>query len=235
MITKLAVIPARGGSTRLKDKNIYPLAGKPLIHYTVEAVIQSESFDRIVVSTDSQKIADAVSQFKDIEIVKRPAKYASATVTVLEALLALMEEYEKYDIFAYFLPTCPLRNADDIRGALKLLQPDVDSVVSVCRCSDPLQLTLIKKNDDIIPVFDNLTTGMTNSRYYTKYYRPNGGFYMSWWDKLLEGRNFFIGNVKGYELAKDRAIDIDSLPDIIYAEAILDYYSKNKTSRRNPL
>ena len=51
----LAVIPARGGSTRLKDKNIYPLGGKPLIRWTVEAVVESGVFDKIVVSTDSKK------------------------------------------------------------------------------------------------------------------------------------------------------------------------------------
>ena len=56
----LAVIPARGGSTRLKDKNVHPLGGKPLIRWTVEAVVKSRSFDTIIVSTDSDEIFDAV-------------------------------------------------------------------------------------------------------------------------------------------------------------------------------
>ena len=59
-MSRIAVIPARGGSTRLKDKNIYPIKGKPLISYTIETVIDSGQFDTIIVSTDSNKIKEVV-------------------------------------------------------------------------------------------------------------------------------------------------------------------------------
>ena len=59
--TKLAVVPARAGSTRLKDKNIYLLAGKPLIRWSVEAIVKSECYDKILISTDSDAIFDAVA------------------------------------------------------------------------------------------------------------------------------------------------------------------------------
>lgn len=221
-MTKLAVIPARGGSIRLKGKNIYPLNGKPLICYTIEAVVESRCFDTIIVSTDNDKIAGVASEFKEITIYRREQKYATARITVLEALLAMMDHISKHDIFAYFLPTCPFRNSDDIKGGIELLTNDVDSVVGIVEYSEPIQLALIKKGNDVVPVFDNLTAGLTNSRYIQKYYRPNGTFYMSWWDSLVRTKNFFVGNVKGYEMTREKSHNIDDVFDIFVAERIIE-------------
>ena len=220
MTSKLAVIPARGGSKRLKDKNFYPLNGKPLISYAIEAVLGSASFDKVMVSTDSPEIAKIAEQY-GIEVYERPSKYATDKMTVLEALIAMMEDVPKHDTFSYFLPTCPLVSSEDIKNGAALLDRHTDSVVSVVSYADPIQLAMIKKGDDMIPVFDNLTAGLTNSRYIQKYYKPSGAFYMSWWDNLIENKNFFVGNVKGYEMPKERSVDIDDLMDIKYAELIL--------------
>ncbi len=220
-ISKLAVIPARGGSTRLKDKNIYPLAGKPLISYTIEALIDSGCFDKILVSTDSDKIAEVAGQYNEVEIYKRPDKYATTRMIVVEALLAMMEEIEPFDVFAYFLPTCPFRNADDIKGGVNLLTEDVDSVISVHEYSEPLQLAMIKNGDDVFPVFDNLRAGITNSKYFNQYFKPNGGYYIGWWNRILTNRNFFTGRIKGYEMPKSRSIDINDNIDMLFAETVL--------------
>lgn len=221
MTTRLAVIPARGGSTRLAHKNIHPLGGKPLIQWTVEAVCGSGCFDRVLVSTDSPAIAEAARKAGKVEIHERPERYAGSRVTVLEALLALMEETPRHDVFAYFLPTCPFRSAEDIRGGVSLLVPEVDAVVSVCEYSEPPQLALLRSGDEVLPVFDNLRIGATNSRYITHYVKPSGGFYMAWWDRLLEQRNFFAGRTRGWLTPRERAVDIDDLLDIHYAEAVL--------------
>ena len=220
MTSRLAVIPARGGSARLKNKNIYPLNGKPLIGYSIEAVLDSASFDTVLVSTDSPDIA-AVAKDYGIEVYDRPAEYATERITVLEAMLAMMEHVTKHDIFAYFLPTCPLVSPADITAGVELLDETVDSVNSVVRYPDPIQLAMIKKGDHMIPIFDNLTCGLTNSRYIQKYYKPSGAFYMSWWDRLLENRNFFVGNIKGHEMPSERCVDIDSLMDIQHAETVM--------------
>ena len=102
---KLAVIPARGGSTRLKDKNIYPLGGKPLIRWTTESVINSGCFDKIIISTDSDRIFEAVQDLP-VERHMRPKNHATVKATALDAMINLMEnESEHYDVFSYFLPT----------------------------------------------------------------------------------------------------------------------------------
>ena len=114
---RLAVIPARGGSTRLPKKNIRPLGGKPLILWTVEAVLESNSFDKVIISTDSEQIWDTVKHLP-VERHERPPEHATVKATALKAMLNLMENLgETYDIFAYFLPTCPFIQATDIKKA----------------------------------------------------------------------------------------------------------------------
>lgn len=217
---RLAVIPARGGSTRLPDKNITPLGGKPLIRWTVEAVVNSNCFDKVIVSTDSDKIFDSVS---DLPVVRhvRPAEHATVKATVLKAMINLMESHEKYDVFSYFLPTCPFVTSDDIAKGVALLDKKVDSVVSITEFTDTLQLACIMKGDDVIPIYDNLTSGLTNSKYIQKYHRPSGAFHISWWDNILENKNFFKGNVKGVVIPRERSIDIDDEFDMFMAESML--------------
>jgi CMP-N-acetylneuraminic acid synthetase len=221
MTTRIAVIPARGGSTRLKNKNIFSLDGKPLIRWITEAVIRSESFDKVVISTDDDKIFNAVS---DLDVVRhiRPANHATTKATALNAMLNLMQDEEKHDVFAYFLPTAPLTTAEDIKNGVKLLTSEIDSVVSITEMPEPIQKACLVKNDWVIPVFDNLTAGLTNSKFIQKYHTPTGAFYISWWDKLLKNKNFFKGQVKGVIIPKHRSVDIDDIVDIKTAEAILE-------------
>ena len=220
MTTKLAVIPARGGSKRLKNKNFYPLNGKPLITYSIEAVLGADCFDTVLVSTDSEEIA-SIAESYGVRVYNRPPEYATDKMTVLEALVAMMDDVPKHDVFSYFLPTCPLVSSEDIKKGVSLLDHRADSVISVVSYADPIQLAMIKRGDEMVPIFDNLTAGLTNSRYIQKYYKPSGAFYMSWWDNLIKNKNFFVGNVKGYEMPKKRSVDIDDLMDIRYAELIL--------------
>ena len=168
---RLAVIPARGGATRLKGKNIYP---------TVRS-------------------------------------------TALDAMVNLMEsEKQEYDIFSYFLPTCPFVTAKDIQKGVSMFdEKEVDFVISMTQIPETIQLACVIKEDWVMPVFDNLEAGLTNSKFIKKYYKPSGGFYMARWDKLLESKNFFKGSVKGVMIPKERSVDIDDIFDIEYAEQIL--------------
>lgn len=228
METKVAVIPARGGSTRLKNKNIRLLAGKPLIRWITEEVVKSEEFDDIYISTDSDKIFDAV---KDLSVKRhfRPKEHATVQATALNAMLDMMNDIPKYDVFAYFLPTCPFLGAMYIKEGMSKLTENVDSVVSVSYYEEPIQLACILKGDSIIPVFDNLTAGLTNSKFIQRYVKPNGGFYMSHWDKLLENRNFFKGNVKGVLIPNNLLVDIDYEHDLQMAELLYTNFLSKKT------
>ena len=221
MSSNLAVIPARGGSTRLKNKNIHSLGGKPLIRWSVEAVLESKCFDSVIVSTDSDDIFDAVS---DLNVIRhqRPDHLATTKSTVLDAMIDLMENSsEQYDTFSYFLPTCPFASSLDIKNGIDLLD-DADSVISMTEFKDTVQLACLMNGNVVMPVFDNLEQGLTNSKFIKKYYKPSGAFYMSKWDNILKNRNFFKGNVRGVFIPEERSVDINNLYDIQYAESLLN-------------
>ena len=221
----LAVIPARGGSTRLKDKNIHPLNDKPLIRWITETVVKTNLFEKVVVSTDSDKIFNTVSDL-GVKRHNRPDEHATTKATVLDAMLDVMECHgwvrEKYDAFAYFLPThCPFVSESDIKKAFEILSnKKCDSVVGVAKMPEAIQLSCIMNDDNVVPIFDNLTCGMTNSKYIKEYYKP-AGFYMGFWEYLLRNRNFFKGVTKGVIIPPERSVDINTIQDIKYAESLV--------------
>jgi len=221
----LAVIPARGGSTRLKDKNIYPLKGKPLIRWMVEAVVETKLFEKVLVSTDSDEIFDATMGL-GVKRHYRPDEHATTKATVLDAMLNVMECHgwvrEKYDAFAYFLPTCPFISSDDIKKGFEILRDGkCDSVVSMTEIPETIQLAcLMSQDSDVLPVFDNIECGLTNSKFIKKYYKPSGAFYMGSWEYLLRNRNFFKGRTKGVVIPPERSVDINTIQDIKYAESL---------------
>ena len=217
----LAVIPARAGSTRLKDKNTFPLLGKPLIRWITESVVESNCFQDILISTDGDHIYDAVSDLP-VQRHHRPERHATTRATVLDAMIDIMESTEKkYDAFAYFLPTCPFISLSDIqKGVDKLSNRQCDSVVSMTEIPETIQLSCLMSEDNVLPVFDNLECGMTNSKFIKKYYKPSGAFYMGLWNYLLENKNFFARKTKGVMIPPERSVDINTIEDIQYAETL---------------
>ena len=218
---RLAVIPARSGSTRLKNKNTFPLGGKPLIRWMTEAVINSKCFDKVIISTDGSHIFDAVEDLP-VERHYRPDSHATVRATVLDAMIDLMEGVqEEYDVFSYFLPTCPFISPLDIVKGIEALDPSTDTVISMTEIPETLQLACVMKDDWVLPVYDNLELGMTNSKFLKKYYKPSGAFYMGWWDTIIQNRNFFKGSTKGVRIPQERSIDINDIYDIQLANNLL--------------
>tara|TARA_B100000214_G_scaffold304735_1_gene235575 strand:+ start:935 stop:1600 length:666 start_codon:yes stop_codon:yes gene_type:complete len=219
-MSNLAVIPARGGSTRLKNKNITPLLGKPLIRWITSAVLESGCFDKVIISTDCNNIFDAVADL-NVERHIRPEHHATVSATVLDAMMDLMDEVETYNTFSYFLPTCPFISPDDIlKGVEKLEQKQCDTVISMTQIPETVQLACLMSEDNVLPVFDNLEWGITNSKFIKKYYKPSGAFYMGLWNYLKENRNFFNRKTKGVIIPPSRSVDINTIEDIKYAESI---------------
>lgn len=228
----LAIIPARGGSKRLPRKNILELNGKPIIHYTIEAVVNSEKFDEIIFSSDDEEINEVASQIKGITIEKRNPKLAEDKTKVIDLVKSISERNEvknKFDTIGLFLPTCPFRSFMDIQNGFELLTKDDFSVVSVTQMQDPVQLAMTIDKDnlanlDAIINPSPLVTGDTRSQDFQKIFRVNGGFYIAWLEKFIKKDNFFQGKVKTYEMSNLCSVDIDYELDFEWAEYLL----KNK-------
>lgn len=141
MAGTLAYVPARAGSERVPRKNLRPLAGHPLIAYTVAAALESGLFDTVAVSTDSAEIADVARSYGAEVPCLRPAELATATSPdidwVLQLTGALEGEGRTVERFAILRPTSPFRSAATIRrahAALLALGGRADSIRAVERC-----------------------------------------------------------------------------------------------------
>ena len=114
----IAIIPARSGSKGLKDKNIRLLNGKPLLAYSVEAALESEQFDEVMVSTDSEKYAEIAKEWGANVPFLRSAELSSDTATSKDVILDVLKRYAEsgqvFDTFSLLQPTSPLRTAENI-------------------------------------------------------------------------------------------------------------------------
>lgn len=133
----LGIITARGGSKGIPGKNIKPLAGKPLIAYTIEAAKKSGALDRLILTTDDEKIADVAKNYGCEVPFMRPAELArddTPTMPVIQHALGWLKENEKYEPEAIMIlqPTSPLRQHFHVKEAVELfLKSGADSVLGV--------------------------------------------------------------------------------------------------------
>ena len=142
--TVVALIPARGGSQRVPGKNVLPLAGHPLLAWSIASARESGIFARVVVSTDSEEIAEVARRYGADVPGLRPAELASATSPDVEWVLHAMQGRDE-DAFALLRPTSPFRTAATIRRAWARfleLGERVDSLRAVELASAPLSVTL---------------------------------------------------------------------------------------------
>ncbi|OOE33404.1 CMP-N-acetlyneuraminic acid synthetase, partial [Salinivibrio kushneri] len=134
-----ALIPARGGSKRLPKKNSLPLSGKPLIAWTIEAALNSQYIDKVLVSTDSEEIASISREFGAYVPALRPEYLANDTATTEQVIrYELNRHMQDSDILIILQPTSPLRSKQQIDQALRLFQEKkASSVFSVTACEHP--------------------------------------------------------------------------------------------------
>ena len=134
MPSAIALIGARAGSERVKDKNVRRLAGHPLLAYAIETARRAEVFDRILVSTDSEQIAQVARWYGADVPFLRPVEYASSTSPDIEWIAWTLRRLdERYDLFAIVRATNPFRGPDVIRRGLDqlLATPEADSIRAV--------------------------------------------------------------------------------------------------------
>jgi CMP-N,N'-diacetyllegionaminic acid synthase len=130
----VAFVPARAGSERVPHKNVRPLAGHPLLAYAIATAVQSDRFERVVVSTDSDEIADVARWYGADVPFLRPAEYATATSPDIEWLAHTLEQLdERFELFALVRATNPFRGPDVVRRGLEqlLTTPEADSIRAV--------------------------------------------------------------------------------------------------------
>jgi CMP-N,N'-diacetyllegionaminic acid synthase len=223
--TFLAIIPARGGSKRLPNKNILNLAGKPLIIWTIEAALKSIYIDKIVVSSEDDRILNIAKRYP-IEPIKRPKELATDTAKSIDIVIHAIKIYNNYDYVVLLQPTSPLRNEKHIDEAIELLdKKKADAIISVCEFEyNPLWSNTLPPNLSMKNFLKKEVIN-TRSQDLPTFYRLNGAIYICKTKKLLEENTFFIkDNIFAYIMDKKHSVDIDDEFDFKMAELLI----KNK-------
>jgi CMP-N,N'-diacetyllegionaminic acid synthase len=221
--TFLAIIPARGGSKRLPNKNILPLAGKPMLLWTIESAMQSKYLDEIILSTDSDDIIKVVENYK-IKTIKRPPELASDTAKTVDVVNHVIENINKeYDFIVLLQPTSPLRTSNHIDEAIEqLIKLNADAIISVTEVDhSPLWCNILPESLSM-ENFISEDIKHKRSQDLPKFYRLNGAIYICKTKKFIEEDTFFLQeNVYAYIMDKKSSIDIDEELDFKLAEIIL--------------
>lgn len=219
----LAIIPARGGSKRLPNKNIIDLCGKPLIAWTIEAGLKSKYIDELIVSSDSDEIL-SIAESLGAEIIKRPDELATDAASSFDAAKHVIDSTKKYDYVVLLQPTSPLREAYHIDESIEmLLEKNADAVVSLCEMEhNPLWSNTL---DESMSLQNFMRDDIKNKRSQDlpTYYRVNGAIYICNTAELLKQQTFMLNNnIFGYAMNKNASVDIDEKLDLLIAKAIME-------------
>lgn len=219
----LAIIPARGGSKRLKRKNVLPLVDKPLIAWTIESALKSKYIDKIVVSSEDEEILK-ISGSYNIEIIKRPYDLARDVAKTTDVVVHVIETLtENYDYILLLQPTSPLRTNKHIDEAIDILfSKKADAIISVCEIDHPIEWCNILPEDLSLKDFLSPIVLDKRSQDLPKRYRINGAIYIVKTERFLTERTFFIkDNIYAYIMDKYSSVDIDDKFDFKFAEFLI--------------
>lgn len=223
----IAVIPARGDSKELPNKNIFPIAGKPLLAWTIETALQSQFFTRVIVSTDDAKIAEVARKWGGECPFQRPAELARDETSGIEVILHTLNwlaEHEDYepDFVMVLQPTSPLRTIGDIHAAFDLMiKYDADAVVSVRPVKDHPYLMKKVADDGCLTDFLKLDHRPQRRQDLPSVFILNGAIYLVKRDIVLQQRTFYTKKTYAYVMPHERSVDIDTISDLKQAEAEL--------------
>lgn len=221
----LTIIPARGGSKGIPRKNIKELNGKPLIFYTIDCARNVCNDEDICVSTDDAEIISVVEKYGLKVPFVRPAELASDTAGTYEVLLHALDFYEKqgkhYDVVLLLQNTSPFRNAEHVRGALALYEPNIDMVVSVKEsATNPYYNCFVEdENRYLHKLLDN--TMFTRRQDAPITYEYNGAVYVMNARRLKETHFGKFDKIVKYVMDEYHSLDLDTMFDWKIAEFII--------------
>lgn len=222
----LAIIPARSGSQRLKNKNILKFDDKPLIAHTILEALKVKELDEIIVSTDSKQISKISKKYGANVPFLRPKYLSKSTTSSFSVVLHAINYFKKKNIefrsVVLLQPTSPLRKANHIRNAYQLYKnKKANSIISVCENDHPLEWINHIDNSLSLKNFINKKNIFLNSSQFKKSYKLNGAIYITNVKYLIKEKTFFLKkNTFAYIMEKKYSIDIDTKIDFDFAKFI---------------
>lgn len=219
---KIAIITARSGSKGLKNKNILPICGKPLLAYSIEAAVQTGLFDRVILSTDSDEYGE-IGKAYGAEYLKRSEEASSDKASSYVALKEVLETVgTDFDYFMLLQPTSPLRDASHVAQACAIFEEksaEFDFLVSLREAHGSPDL--------MQPLDERGGMGYFDKDYYNwrrqdfHYYSPNGAIYIAKPHAYLEKKHFFGASTYAYLMDEVSSVDVDKPIDFELASLLI--------------
>lgn len=222
-MSSIAIITARGGSKRIPKKNIKEFCGKPILAYSIEAALESQCFDTVMVSTDDEEIAKVALEYGAEVPFFRSDKNSNDYATTSDALVEVLQAYANvgkiFNLCMCIYPTAPFVTAEKIRNAMSKLQDkEVDSVVPVVRFGFPPQRGFVKNLQNETLQYKWPENERARSQDLEPMYHDCGQFYGVKVDKFLECKSLIMKKTRAILVDELEVQDIDTLTDWYLAE-----------------
>ena len=223
----ICIIPARSGSKRLKDKNIKKFNGRPIISYAIKIAQSSRLFSKVIVSTDSKKIANIAKKYgADVPFLrskKLSDDYTATSDVLIDCIKKIPSTNTEYHFCLY--PTTTLISKEDlIKAYKKIKKKKANLLIAITDFETSPYRALKLSNNKISFYFKKYAKYRTQD--IPKLYRDSGSFYIFKTDSLLRDNGKLDNKSTYYHLDRNKAVDIDNIKDFKLAELLF----KNKIS-----
>lgn len=221
----VAVIPARGGSKRIIDKNILDFIGKPMLAWTIEAAMRANIFDRILLSTDDKKIATVAEQY-GLEVPFYRTEYfddySPVSIAVIYALQQLHSQLrEEYETVVQLMPTCPLRTSENILQAYNnFIEKGNIFQISCFEFGWMNPWWAVQLDDKMHPTFLFKEAFRTRSQDLPSLFCPTGAIWIAEVNALRNAGTFYGEPLAFHPMDWKAAFDINDMTDVEMAKAI---------------
>ncbi len=220
----ICIIPARGGSKRIPNKNIVDFYGKPLISYTIEAAIESNLFgEDIYVSSDSDVILSVADSYKNrgVQKILRPTLISGDDATLEDVSIHTLKTLnQNFDYLCILLPSCPLRNKEDIKSSFELIvKQRVNALMSVVDYHWLYPFWALEEKNSGLDFFFGKKY-LIDSKRLPKVYCPSGAIRWVNVANFLKEKKFYSKDLIKYVIPFERGTDIDTHEDLELAKKL---------------
>lgn len=230
-LENIIIIPARGGSKGIKNKNLINFANKPLLYWTIKQAIESKSVSRVYVSSDSAKILEFSKKLGAFPII-RPKKIAKDMSKSEDAIIHAVRSIKgKFKNIIFLQATSPLRVKNDIDNAVKKFDSEkFDSLFSCSTSSDWFDVWKTKKKE-VVPLTINYKNKVPRQKVKEKYFLQNGSIYIFKKDKFLKYKNRLFGKIGVYIMNEWQSFQIDEKKQIKFMEILFKKFILNEKTK----
>ncbi len=223
-IKKLALIPARKGSKSIPGKNLIEIQDEPLVMRAVRVARESKVFDKVVVSTNDEKVI-SICEASNVEYILRPDSLSTDFSPMEPVVLHAIEELDwmKEEALCFLLqPTSPLRTIEHIKDSLKLyLKMRASSLISVSEIDNSFLKSFVLREDDSLKPVSDHRYPFARRQDLPLTYKSNGSIYIFSVQEFLKYKTFLIDKSISYLMTEEESLDIDTHEDLEKVKILL--------------